>query len=73
MFKQEMVKKLHGRSENNSTGIVHAALKTKSGPAQLYDKACGGTTGLYWLKANDKKITCLKCLSNLPSDINDGY
>jgi hypothetical protein len=61
------------RSKNHVTGVVHATLKTKSGPMKLYDKLCGGTTGLFWLKAGSEKITCMKCLSMLPKEINNGF
>lgn len=67
------MKKANHRSKNNETGIVHGIINKKVGPSQLYETSCGKSSGMYWLKADNEKITCTKCLSELPRNINDGY
>ena len=65
------MKSVTQKSENNITHVVHGLIAKQIGPFQLYETVCGVSSALYWLKANDKKITCKKCLSELPRDIND--
>ena len=50
-------------SENNRTGVVHALSGKKVGPLELYETICEKSTGLFWLKADEKPITCTKCKS----------
>ena len=67
------MKQVKQRSENNETGIVHGLVNNKVGHLRLWETVCGKSSGLFWLKANNQRITCMKCLSELPRDINDGY
>lgn len=67
------MKRVTQRSENPETGVVHGLINKKVGTLQLWETVCEKSSGLYWLKANNKRITCMKCLSELPRDINDGY
>ena len=65
-----MPKTIVGKSKNNHTGIVHGIVDNKVTRLKLFETACGKPSGLFWTKADNQPITCLKCLSELPSDIN---
>ena len=55
------------KSKNDITDIVHGLSGRKIGPANLYETICKKSTGLFWLKCDDKEpITCMKCCSILP-------
>jgi hypothetical protein len=65
--------KVKGRSENNITGVVHGLTGKKTGPLRHLEACCGRESGLFWLVADEKPITCTKCLSVLPRDINKDF
>lgn len=65
-----MPKEIISRGENNHTGIVHGLTNKKVTRLELLETVCGKPSGLFWNKADNKPITCLKCLSELPSNIN---
>lgn len=64
-----MPKKIIGKSKNHITGVVHGIVNNKVTELKLYETACSKPSGLFWIKADDEPITCLKCLSELP-DVN---
>jgi len=50
------------KAKNHITGVVHGLTGKKIGLLKLYEKVCGGATGIVWLAvSDDEPITCMKC------------
>ena len=58
------------KTENPASGAVHW-LTSKKHKDLFFICLCGMVSGLVWTKADEKKVTCRKCLS-MKKDTTNG-